>query len=259
MVAELHDLDVLVHGRSDGEEVDIRDVTDDLGVLVVAGPRSRDVLSKLTAADLGNGAFPWLTGKEIEVAAVPLRALRVSYVGELGWELHLPMAGMEGVYDALMSAGEEFDIANFGVYAVNAMRMEKGYKAWGAELTNEITMIEADLERFVNLNKGDFVGRQALIRRREEGIATRLVYLAVDADDADPLGNEPIYADGRIVGISTSGAYGHAVKQSIAFAYVEPQLAEPGTGLEIPILGERRGARVLAQPLYDPKNERLRA
>ena len=240
------------------EDVSIANVTDDYGVLVLSGPRSRDVLSRLTNADLGNEAFPWLRGKEIDVAGVPTRALRISYVGELGWELHHPMAQMEKLYRALMETGGEFGIANFGVYAVNSMRMEKGYKAWGSELTTEITPIEADLERFVRLDKA-FIGAEVVRTRKENGVDLKLVYVTVDTVDADPIGNEPVYDGDRIIGITTSGAYGFTVAKTIAFAYVETGYADPGTEFEIAVLGDRRAARVLTEPVYDPGNERLRS
>ena len=258
-VAELHDLDLLEQGRGADERAEIANVTDDFGVLVLTGPRAREVLAQLTDADLANAAFPWLTAREIAVAGVPLRALRVSYAGELGWELHMPMAELAKVYDALMAAGQAHGIANFGAYALNSLRLEKAYKGWGAELTNEITMIEADMERFVRMDKGDFVGREALARRKAAGIALKCVYLRVDDGDADPRGNEPVYDGERIVGVSTSGGYGHAVGQTLAFAYVEPRLAAPGSRVALGILGERRGAEVLAGPAYDPANARLRA
>ncbi|HEX9770102.1 MAG TPA: FAD-dependent oxidoreductase [Kiloniellales bacterium] len=258
-VAELHDLDLLEQGRRADERAEIANVTDDFGVLVLTGPRAREVLARLTDADLANAAFPWLTAREIAVAGVPLRALRVSYAGELGWELHTPMAELAKVYDALMAAGQAHGIANFGAYALNSLRLEKAYKGWGAELTNEITMIEADMERFVRMDKGDFVGREALARRKAAGIALKCVYLRVDDGDADPRGNEPVYDGERIVGVSTSGGYGHAVGQTLAFAYVEPRLAAPGSRVALGILGERRGAEVLAEPAYDPANAHLRA
>ena len=257
-VAQIHDHDWLVQHREEGEEVAIADVTDDYGVLVVTGPRSRELLAKLTDADLGNDAFPWLSAREIEVAGIPVRALRVSYVGELGWELHHPMERMEALYDAVMAAGGEFGVANFGLYAVNSLRMEKGYKGWGSELTTELTPIEGGLDRFVDMDS-PFIGREAVVERTRKGVDTRLVYLSVDAVDADAHGNEPVYAGERVVGLTTSGAYGYAVEQSIAFAFVEPDLAGPGTELEVAILGRRCAARVLEQPLYDPANRRLRA
>ena len=257
-VAQIHDHDWLVQHREEGEEVAIADVTDDYGVLVVTGPRSRELLVKLTDADLGNDSFPWLSAREIEVAGIPVRALRVSYVGELGWELHHPMDRMEALYDAVMAAGGEFGVANFGLYAVNSLRMEKAYKGWGSELTTELTPIEGGLDRFVDMDS-PFIGREAVVERTRKGVDTRLVYLSVDAVDADAHGNEPVYAGDRVVGLTTSGAYGYAVEQSIAFAFVEPDLAGPGTELEVAILGRRCAARVLEQPLYDPANRRLRA
>ena len=257
-VARIHDFDWLTQHRRADEEVKIADVTDDYGVLLVTGPRARDLLARLTDADLSSGAFPWLSAREIEVAGVPLRALRVSYAGELGWELHHPMDRMAALYDAVMEAGEDCGVADVGLYAFDALRMEKGYKAWGLELTTELTPVEGGLDRFVDFDSS-FIGRDAVRERARAGVESRLVYLSVDAVDADAHGNEPVYADGRVVGLTTSGAWGYAVGQSIAFAFVEPDLAAPGTELEIAILDRRRGARVLAEPLYDPGNERLKA
>ncbi len=258
-MAEVHDLDWMRRHLNEGEAVSIRNITDDYGVLVLAGPRARDVLSKLTNADLTNEGFPWLSGKQIDIAGVPTRALRISYVGELGWEIHHPMREMEKLYDALMAAGEEHGIANFGVYAVNAMRMEKAYRGWGGELTTEVGLLEADMARFAALKKRDFIGREALLARREQGIDLKLVYCKVDDGDADPQGNEPVYDGEDIIGVTTSGAYGHTVGQTLAFAYVPPRYAEPGTSFDFLLLGERREATVLAEAVYDPANERMRA
>ncbi len=160
-----------------------------------------------------------MAAKEIEIIGIPTRALRVSNVGELGWELHHPIALMPTLYDTLMQAGAQHGIANFGTYAVNAMRMEKAFRAWGSELTTEVTLFEADIERFVSLDKGEFICREALLAGKRDGLRWRLVYLAVDAGDADPIGNEPVYDGDRLVGITTGGAYGHTVKQTLAFAY----------------------------------------
>jgi dimethylglycine dehydrogenase len=257
--AQLYDMDQLRWRLKEGERVTIADITDDFGVLVLAGPRAREVLGGCTKADLTNAAFRWLTGREIEVAGVAgVRALRVNYVGELGWELHVPMARLPVVFDALMKAGEKHGIKLFGTYAMNALRMEKAYRGWGGELTNEVTMIEADMERFVHFEK-EFVGKAATLRSKQQGARIKLVYLAVEAADSDCLGNEPVYAGDRLVGITTGGAYGHAVGQSLAFAYVEPALAREGQEFEILMQGERRKARIIPQPAWDPKNERLRA
>lgn len=258
-VARIHDHDWLVQHRHEEEQVDIEDVTEHYGTLLVTGPQSRDLLAELTDADLGSSAFPWLSGREIEVAGVPVRAIRVSYVGELGWELHHSMSDMDAIYGALMSAGERYGVVDFGLYAMDALRMEKAYRAWGLELTTELTLIEAGMERFVDFDS-PFIGKDVVVERNRNGnTESRLVYLSVDAVDADAHGNEPVYADGRLIGLTTSGAFGHSVERSIAFAFVEPEFAAPNTKLEIDILGRRCTAQVVADPLYDPRNERLRA
>ena len=257
-VAHQRDLDLLTFSRREDEKVTITDLTDDHSALIVAGPRSRDLLEKLTTTDLGNEAFPWLTGREIDVAGVRVRALRVNYVGELGWELHVPMAGVVALYDAVWAAGREFGIADFGLYAMNSLRMEKAYAGWGAELTNEVTPVEAGLDRFVKPDH-DFVGRAAVMEAKERGVATHLVYLEVQAGDSDVAGGEPVFADGRAIGVTTSGGYGHATRKSLAFAYVNRGFETAGTRLDVELLGDRCPATVLAGPVYDPENVRPRA
>ena len=259
IVGEQHDLDWLRQHVEPGEDVSVVDVTDDLGLLAVAGPRARDVLAPLTAADLTNESFRWLTGQEIDVAGVACLALRVSYVGELGWELHFPIEHMVELYEAIWAAGEPHGIVDFGSYAMNVMRMEKGYKAWGAELTTEITPVEADLGRFVDYEK-DFLGRTAAVERRDqaEPLAMLLVYAEVDADGADCRGNEPAYDGERLMGISTSGAYSPSTDKSLAFVYVDPDLAAPGSTFDVEIMGDRRKATVLRDAAYDPKNDKPR-
>ena len=256
--AAARDGDMLRQRRKAGEKVEISEVTRERGCLVVAGPRSRDVLRGLTDADLGSNAFRWMSGQEIAVAGVKCRALRVSYVGELGWELHCAMGELKALYDAVRGAGEAHGVADFGLYAMNSLRMEKAYRGWGSELTAELTLLEAGMERFAATTK-DYIGKAALDARRAKGaLPYRLAYLEVDAGDADVLGNEAVWSNGSLAGVATSGAYGHAVKKSLAFAYVKPELAAVGTTLEIQILGDRRRARVIAEPAYDPGNERLR-
>ena len=248
-VAQLHDKDQLEWRKHDDEQVTISDITDDYGVLVLAGPRAREVLAACTSADLSNTAFKWLTGKEITVSGVDgVRALRVNYVGELGWELHCPMAEMPTVFDALMAAGEPYGLKLFGTYAMNSLRMEKAYRGWGSELTTEIDMFEASMERFIRLDKDDFIGKAASLARKQKGERMKLVYLAVDAKDSDCMGNEPVYRGDEIVGVTTSGAFGHAVGMSLAFAYVEPQLTGAGEPFDILMFGERRKARIIAEP-----------
>ncbi len=259
-VAQEHDYDQMAWRKLDSENVTISDITDDFGVLVLAGPRARDVLSACTDTDLSNGAFRWLTGKVATVAGVSgVRLLRVNYVGELGWELHCPMADMPKVYAALMVAGKPHGIQLFGTLAMNSLRMEKAYRGWGSELTTEIDMFEASMERFIRTDKADFIGREASLRRKQQGERMKLVYIEIDATDADSLGNEPVYAGDAIIGLTTGGAYGYATGKSLAFAYVSPDRAEPGTEFEVLMFTERRKARVLPDVAWDPNNERLRA
>ncbi|HSU06685.1 MAG TPA: glycine cleavage T C-terminal barrel domain-containing protein, partial [Acetobacteraceae bacterium] len=224
----------------------------------LAGPRAREVLARCTDAGLSNSAFRWLTGKQITVAGVPVRALRVNYVGELGWELHTPMAQMPIVFDALLRAGEPHRLTLFGTYAMNSLRMEKAYHAWGAELTNEVTLIAADMERFVDFSK-DFIGKPGTLRDKQDEPPSKLVYLSVAAIDNDCYGNEPVYHGDRIVGLTTGGAYGHAVNRSLAFAYVEPALAQPGTQFEVLMMNQRCPAVALPHAAWDPGNTRLKA
>jgi len=260
IVGQYHDRDWLVGHIDEGEDVVVRDVTEDLGILAVAGPRSRDILQPLTEADLSNDGFRWLTAREITVAGVPCIALRVSYVGELGWELHHPIDRMPELYDALVAAGEPHGLVHYGSYAMNCMRVEKAYKAWQSELTTEVTPVEAELDRFVDY-AGEFLGREATLARAELGddIRWSLVYCEVDATDSDCRGNEPVRDDtGRIIGLTTSGAFGHTVGRSLAFAYVEPAFKAPGTKFAIQIFGESHSATVLADAAYDPNNEKLR-
>ncbi len=254
--AEQRDQDLMVQSVLPDESVRIDNVSESRGVLVLSGPRSRELLASLTDADLGNEAFRWLSAREIHVAGIALRALRVSYVGELGWELHPQMADLPALYDAVWEAGQEFGIANYGLYAVNSMRMEKGYKAWPSELTNELNMLEADMARFIDFKKTDFIGKAATQAQTPRPL--KIVYASVDASDTDVRGGEPVLVDGRCIGVTTSGAYGHRVRRSLAFACVPPAFAAPGTTFDILLQGEHRRATVLAGPAYDPDNLRMR-
>ena len=257
-VAELHDLDWLVQHIEPGEDVTVSNVTDDYGVLVLSGPRSRDLLATLTDAGLTNDeGFTWMSAKEITVANIAVRALRLSYVGELGWELHCPMERLADLYDALMQAGQAHGIRRFGTYAMNSLRLEKAYKGWGSELTTEISLVEADMLRFAR-KSGGYIGADVVERKKSEGVPIHLVYCEVEADDADPMGNEPVLDGDAIIGVTTSGGYGHAVQKSLAFAYVNSGYESAGTTFDVRILGQRRKATVLAEAAWDPTNERLK-
>ena len=258
--SEIRDLDWFNHNLNKDEKVKIKNVTKNFGVLVLVGPNSRKILSKITSEDLDNKNFPWLKGKEIEINKIPVRALRINYMGELGWELHHPMDKMEKLYDTIFEAGKNENIKNFGTYAVNSLRMEKAYRGWGSELTGEISLVEADMNRFFNLNKKNkFIGSDALENKLQSGVDIKIVYLEVDIDDADPRGNEPVYHNNKIVGVVTSGAYGFRVKKSLAFAYVNSQLAKEGNEFLIGIQGQKRRAKVLSLSAYDPENKKLKA
>ncbi len=254
---EQHDQDWLRHHVRTGEDVTVTDVTDQTAILAVTGPKAREVLEPLTDADLSNDGFRWLTGQEIEVAGVPCTALRVSYVGELGWELHHPIDRMIELYDALVESGAPHGLVHFGSRAMNVMRIEKAYKAMGSELTTEITPIEARIERFVDESK-EFQGSAAVADRRGADLTMVCVYAELDAADADCAGNEPTWDGNRLMGITTSGAFGHRVGRSLFFAYVDPVFEAPGSTFEVTVLGDRRTATVLGEPAWDPKSERLR-
>ena len=257
--AEDHDLDLLRNAIPAGADVEIENATGRYGTLIVAGPRSREVLGAVTEAELSNEAFPWLAAQWITVGFADCLAIRVNYVGELGWELHLPMEHMATVYEDVMAAGAAHGIADFGMYAMESLRLEKAYPAWKLELTSEYTPLEAGLDRFVRLDKDDFVGRAALQRQKQEGVARRLVCMTLAAGDCDPMTNAPVYCDGEIAGIVTSGGHGHTIGRAIALAYIEAEAMGSDGALEIEILGQRRAATLSAGAPHDPGNARLRA
>ena len=256
--SEIRDLDWFNHHLNKDEKIKIKNITQDYGVLVIVGPKSRTTLSQLTSENLNNNNFPWLKGKEILINKIPVRALRINYMGELGWELHHPIKYMESLYDTICEVGKKDNIINFGTYAVNSMRMEKAYRGWGSELTGEISLVEAGMDRFFNLNKkNNFIGSKILKEKLQSGVDIKIVYLEVDAVDADARGNEPVYYKNQIIGVVTSGSYGFRVKKSLAFAYVKSDLATVGTELDIEIQGKKRRATILTSPIYDPKNKKL--
>ena len=235
------------------------DLTGARGVLVLAGPKSRQILQSLTRADLSNAAFPWLTGQAIEVGLAPVTAMRVNYVGELGWELHHPLEYQNHLFDALFEAGEGMGLKPFGIRAMDSMRLEKSYRMIGTELSIEYSAFESAMDRFVKPDKGGFLGREALLAREREGRKWRLVTLDVaGVEDADALGNNALSLDGRMVGRATSGGYGFRVGKSLALGMVAPDLAAAGTVLEIEILGRGYPATVIPDSPFDPDSARLR-
>ena len=254
---ELHDYAWIERHLPDDGSVSLVNATSSMATLTVAGPRSRDLIQPLTDTDISNQAFRFFRCKQLKVDKVPVRALRVSFVGELGYELHTPMEYQRALYDSLMKEGAQYGIVDWGYRALESMRLEKAYRLWGADMSADWTPLQAGMERFVDFEKGDFIGRDALLEQKKQGVDCSLACLVIDADDADAHGFEPVYAGEEPIGYIASGGYGHSVQKSIGFAYLPVAHVEPGTELEVGILGERRSAKVVEQPLYDPKSERL--
>jgi dimethylglycine dehydrogenase len=238
----------------------LQPITQKYGVLVLAGPKSRDLLKKLTRTSLDNKDFPWLTAKEISVGVARAHALRVNFVGELGWELHHPIETQNYIFDQLMEAGAEFGIKPFGIRAMVSMSVEKSYRNMGRELSVEYNAYESGLDRFLRPEKS-FIGRDALVAYKEKGVKWIFSTLVVEGNtDVDARGSEAIYnADGTLVGRVTSGGFGWRVGKSLALAMLAPEFSEIGTQLKIKILGELYDAQVVAESPFDGDNQVLRA
>lgn len=251
--SEEMDLDLL-RARMSGFDIEIRNRTCELSVIGLMGPRSADVLGKLAVLE-ADKSFTWLSAREIDVAGIAARVLRVSYVGELGFELHVDRSRAPELFLALEAAGKPFGIGHYGAYAANAMRLEKGYRGWGMDLTTERSPLETGLGYLVKSQGREFVGREAMLKRAPNW---DMVLIEIDTDgDVEPFHSHTLFAQGRPVGMITSGAYGHRVKKSLALAFLrEPEMRE---GLTVKLLGRERAARILSIPPYDPRNERLKA
>ncbi len=236
----------------------IRSLRTELVGFAIAGPASRDVLAALTPADVSAAAFPFLAFREMEVAMLPARVGRISFTGELGYEIWVQADCVRALHDALCTAGATLGIRHFGARALNSLRLEKSFGNWAREFRPIYTPFDAGLGRFVAAGKGAFIGRDALVRDRERGPARNLATFVVDASDADASGDEPVWHDGDVVGWITSGGFGHCVGKSIALGYVPAALGEETRGFEVEILGERRRAERVLRPLYDPSGQRMR-
>ncbi|WP_170581897.1 FAD-dependent oxidoreductase [Ruegeria arenilitoris] len=246
-------LDHLTQHR-DEDNVDIILRSDDWAALSLNGPRAREVLAACTEADLSNAGFKWLTAQEIDVAGHRLWAFRISYAGELGWELHMPRDSALAVYDTLWAAGAPLGIADYGSFAMNALRMEKAFKGAG-ELTNEVTLAEADVLRFARTDK-EYLGKDQTLNPDLRWVCA---YLEVEPDGHnDGHGGEAVLLNGKVVGSTASVAYGHTVGKILAFAYVKPQANVPGTDVQVVIAGVPRRGRILGAPAYDPQSLRPR-
>ena len=259
---ERHDHDYLRKLCPADGSVRLNPITTRFGVLVLAGPNARKVLQKLTDADLSNEAFPWLSGKEISVGHCSAHALRVNFVGELGWEFHHPIEQQVALFDLLMEAGREFGIRPYGIKAMSSLSIEKSYRLVPRELSIEYNAYESGLDRFVHPNKGQFIGRDALVEAKQKGLGWNFITMEVHGvgdGDSDARGSEPLYRKGQLIGRATNGGYGFRVNRSLALGMVHPDCSAIGTELEIKILGKLFNATVISESPYDPENSALRA
>jgi len=247
------------HMPGDGS-VQMQDLTTAMGVLVISGPKSRAIMEQVCGADVSNTAFPWLTGQDTTIGLAPARVMRVNFVGELGWEIHHSIEYQNHIFDALMEAGSGQGLKPFGIRAMDSMRLEKSYRMIGTEMSIEYSAYESGLDRFIRPEKGDFIGRDALLAWRDKGSSNAFATLEVHGcNDADPLGNNPIYHDGELAGRATGGNFGFRLGKSLALAMLRPGLAVPGNRLTIDVLGQTYEASVVEESPYDPQNLRLRA
>ena len=258
LVNEQRDLDWMQR-HSDGFDVDIRNVTATTGALLLTGPKAREILQPLTDTPLSTSAFRWLSAQPIRINDSDVLALRVSYAGELGWELHAPAHQLPAIYDALWRQGADLGLKDFGGYALNALRYEKAYRAYGHEFNETVSGVETGMQRFIDTRR-DFLGRDELQRRLANGVTRQLGYLVFDDDlPCECHGNESVLRDGAVIGVTTGGAYGHRVNRSLALALLNTGTADIGDPVTVlTALGERR-ARLATMPIYDPDNRRLRA
>jgi len=254
-----HDLAWIRRHLPDDGSVYAEDITSRVACLGLWGPLAREILQPLTDADLSNEALPYMRAREIAVGSVPCLALRVTYVGELGWELYCPTEFGLRLWDTIWKSGRQHGLVAGGYKAIDSLRLEKGYRVWGADITPDETPYEAGLDFAVKLDKGDFIGRAALLEARERELERTLACLVLEHPRSVALGSEPVRLDGKVTGRVTSGGYGYTVGRSIAYAYLPAGEAEAGRPVDVEIFGEWVGGEVAAEPLWDPAGERIRA
>lgn len=257
--AELHDMDWLRHHVRPGEDVNFLSLTNDMTILVLAGPKSRAVLSAAARGDWSAEAFPWLSVRECHVGIAPAVVMSVSFSGELAYEIHVPNAQLQAAWTALRVAGAAHGLTLFGSRAVESMRLEKGYLHWKTEILTEMYPFETGIDRFVQTEKGDFIGREALLRGQAEGARRKLVTLRVDCADRPAHSGASVMREGDVVGTVTSGDWGHRTGMNLALSFVSPELAATGTNVQVDLLGDLIGAEVIPPCPYDPSNSRVRS
>jgi 4-methylaminobutanoate oxidase (formaldehyde-forming) len=253
-----HDLFWIRDHVPDDGSVQVEDVTSGYACLGLWGPKARDILQPLTTTRIANDAFPFMTAQQLAVGLVPCLALRVTYVGELGWELYCPSEFGQQLWDTIWESGRDKGLVAGGYKAVESLRLEKGYRAWGSDISPESDPYQAGLGFCVKLDKGEFIGRSALLKKREAPADTRLACLGLEDPRSVALGSEPVRIDGKVAGRVTSGGYGYTVKKSIAYAYV-PASAAVGTPVEVEIFGTWVPGQITKEPLYDPAGTRIRS
>jgi glycine cleavage system T protein len=255
-----HDLSWLSLNMPEDGTVSIEDVSSTYACLGLWGPKARKILEKVTKADVSNAGFPYMTAQRIVVGDVPALASRVTYVGELGWEFYCPMEYALRLWDTLWDAGQPEGLVAAGYKAIDSLRLEKGYRYWSSEISPDYSPYEAGLGFAVKLTKKEFIGKEALVKQKEAGVARKLCCMTLSDNRTIALGKEPIRSkDGRIIGWVAAGGYGYSVEKSIIYAYLPMEFTLPGTELEVEFLGEQVGAVVVQAPLWDPKGERIRA
>ncbi len=245
------------HMPRDGS-VYMNDITSSRCCIGVWGPRARDLVQQVSENDFSNDAFPYLTARHVTIGDIPALALRVTYVGELGWEIYAPMEYGLKLWDILWEAGKPLGAVAAGYSAIESLRLEKGYRYWSTDIHSEYTPYEAGLGFAVKLKKGDFLGHTALEHARSEGLKRKLCCLTLNDPCAVALGGEPLLDGEHVLGRVTSGGYGYTVRQSIAYAYLPVSHTTPGTQLEIQLFGKRYAATVMKEPLYDPTNAKIK-
>lgn len=255
--AEYHDMDWLTSHLRD-EDVQIRSLTNDQSILVLAGPKSRDVLAACSRGDWSREAYPWLSVRECFIGVAPATVMGVSFSGELAYEIHVPNASLYAAYLALREAGKAHGLKLFGARAVESMRMEKGFHHWKADLITEYDPFETGLDRFVRMDKGDFVGKAALLERQKSGPTRKLVSLSVNCTHAPAHPGASLMDGDTVVGTVSSGDWGHRVGMNLAYAFVEPEFADIGSTMELDLCGERILSTVIPPSPYDPDFSRLR-
>jgi dimethylglycine dehydrogenase len=257
--AELHDMDWLTGHLHKGEDVQIRSLTNEQTILVLAGPKARDVLGACARGDWSKEVFPWLSVRECFIGYAPATVLGVSFSGELAYEIHVPNASLYAAYLALRSAGAKYGMKLFGARAVDSMRMEKGFLHWKADLITEFDPFETGLDRFVKLEKEGFIGKEALKERCAQGPRKKLVTLKIGTDSAPAHGGASLVQDGEVVGTITSGDWGHRTRLNLAYAFVEPRFSAPGTTMHLDLCGDLVPAEVIPPCPYDPEFSRIRS